>query len=250
MASWLKKLFGGATAIDANRSNPALESAVRKSAETYEQTPLRDLITEAERSDLARELFLEINRICNSTDPNAACRESLAATMLRFAQYQVLVIPPAPEEDPTGLRGQPGISGGLKEHLVELAASAENLRTDLFGIDDTLTFDNTWAIIQALYWKSWWRLETINAVRIAIGDQVIDGDWYRPFMHAACASAEHVYRYNLRLPPAFDDDVAKPVSTAYSIYTDIVVSGAADPDGEWRDYYKNSNIPVPHFETQ
>ena len=248
VASWFRKLFGGGTAIDTNRGNPALNAAVQKSAEIYEQTPLRDLISETERSDLGRELFLEINHICNATDASAVCRESLAETMLRFAQYQVLVIPPPPEEDVSGLRQQPGISGELKAHLVDLAASAENLRTDLFGLEETQSFDNVWTIIQILYWKTWWRLETINSVRIEIGDLISDGDWYKPFMHATCASAEHLYRHNLGLPPAFRADVAKPVSTAYSIYTDIVVSGAKDPDSEWRDYYKDSNIPVPHFD--
>ena len=223
---------------------------MQKSAEIYEQTPLRDLISEVERSDLARDLFLEINRICNASDANAACRESLAATMLKFAQYQVLVIPPSPDDDVSGLRAQPGITGELKGHMVELASRAENLRTDLFGMTGQPTFDNVWEHVQVLYWKQYWRLETINAVRIEIGDRIDSGDWYRPFMHAACVSAEHVYRHTLELPPAFDEDIAKPVSTAYSIYTDIVVSGASDPDGEWRDYHKDSNIPVPHFDSQ
>ena len=246
--SWLKGLMGGRTAIEENRSNPVLQAVVRKSAEIYEQIPLRDFITESEREALARELFLEINRICNATDANSVCRECLAATMLKFAEYQVLVIAPPPEDDPTGLRAQPGISGELKAHVVELSRRAENLRTDLFGMPGDSGFDSIWLQIQANYWKAFWKLETVNAARIELGDQVSAGDWYRPFMHAACASAEHVYRHNLELPPAFAVDVAKPVSTAYSIYTDIVVSGAADPDGEWRDYHKDSNIPVPHFD--
>ena len=81
-----------------------------------------------------------------------------------------------------------------------------------------------------------------------MGDHHAVGDWYRPFMHAACASAEHVYRHTLELSPAFEQDEARSISTAYSTYTDIVVSGAADPDGEWRDYHKNANIPAPHFD--
>lgn len=244
---WLKRLFGGGTAFDDRGRNPALRAAVQKSAEAFEQTPLRELITETEREKLARELFLEINRICNAGINSLACRESLAETMLRFSRYQVLVIPPAPEKDPSGLRGQPGISGELKSHIVELAKRAEHLRTDLFGMEDELNFDNVWREIQALYWKEYWRLESINAARIEIGDHNTDRDWYRPFMHAACATAEHIYRYELEMPPAFEAEVAKPISTAYSIYTDIVVSGASDPDVEWRDYFKDSEIPVPHF---
>jgi hypothetical protein len=248
MISWIKGLFGGRTANEAGRHNPVLAAAVQKSAQIFEETPLRDLISDAEREALARELYLEINRISNANDPSAACRDSLAETMLKFARYQVLVIPPQPEADPSGLRAQPGISGELSQHLVEVARRAENLRTDLYGMSGSATFDNVSERVQALYWKTFWRLESINATRIELGDHILNNDWYLPFKHAACASAEHVYRHLLELPPAFEEDIAKPVSTAYSIYTDIVVSGAADPDSEWRDYYKDSNIPVPHFE--
>lgn len=248
MSNWWKGLFGRSTAIESNRSNPAMQAAVQRSAKIYQDIPLHEFITETERQELARELFLEINRICNAKVPQAVCRQSLAETMLKFSQYQVLVIPPAPQPDPSELRGQPGISGELQSHLVELARRAENLRADLFGITTALTFDSIWQIVQTLYWKSFWRLETINATRIEIGDFNEECDWFKPFMHAACASAEHRYRHNLDLPPAFDPELAKPVSTAYSIYTDIVISGAIDPDGEWRDYYKDSNIPLPHFD--
>jgi hypothetical protein len=225
-----------------------LQAAVQRSAQIYQDIPLHEFIAESERQEMARELFLEINRICNAKDPQATCRESLAETMLRFARYQVLVIPPPPEEDASGLRGQPGISGELHGHLLELARRAENLRTDLFGVTTSLTFDSVWQIVQAMYWKLFWRLETINATRIEIGDHIVSNDWYRPFMHAACASAEHRYRYDLELPPAFDEELAKPVTNAYSIYTDIVISGASDPDGEWRAYHKGSNIPLPRFD--
>lgn len=248
MFDWLKRKINKTTAIDANQSNPALQDAVRNSAEIYDVIPLRKFITKEQREDLARELYLEINSICNARDPIAACRESLAATMLRFARYQVLVIPPEPEDDESGLRDQPGISGELRRHLVEIASDSEMLRTDLFGTTGFTTYENVWKAVQTEFWKIYWRLHTINAARLALGDRVTDRDWFLPFMHAACASAEHVYRHNLGMDPVFDAEVAKPVSTAYSIYTDIVVSGAADPDGEWRDYYKDSNIPVPHFE--
>ena len=248
MFGWLKNRLSGSSAIDNARKNPVLQASVMKSAEIYERIQLRDFIDNERREELARELYREIHHICNAQEPVVECRERLAEAMLEFSQYQVLVIPPLPEEDVSGLRGQPGISGELRAHIVELCARSENLRTDLFGSTDTNSYECVWQNIQANYWIACWRLESINATRIELGDHVADGDWYMPFMHASCASAEHVYRHNLELPPAFAEDIAKPVSTAYSIYTDIVVSGAADPDVEWRDYYKDSNIPLPHFE--
>jgi hypothetical protein len=71
-----------------------------------------------------------------------------------------------------------------------------------------------------------------------------------PFKHAACANYEHIYRREIGLAPAFDEDDASLAPTAYSIFTDIVLSGAKDPVLEWRDYYKDSNIPIPNFDQQ
>ena len=106
--------------MEASRRNPVLHAVVQKSAVIYDEIPLRDFISEETRAELGRELFLEINGICNAAEPVMACRDKLASTMLRFAAYQVLMIPPPPEEDPSGLRGQPGITGELKEKLVQV----------------------------------------------------------------------------------------------------------------------------------
>jgi hypothetical protein len=121
-------LFGARTAVEAGRSNPVLRSVVKKAAVIYDQIPLRDYISEETRFELSRQLFLEINGICNAADPVLACRDKLAKTMLKFASYQVLVIPPAPEEDPSGLRGQPGITGELKARLDQLVQRNDELR--------------------------------------------------------------------------------------------------------------------------
>lgn len=249
MFKWLGKWFGTRTAVQAGREDPLLLASVKKSSIIYSQIPLRDFISDKVRDELARQLYLEINGICSSFDPVAACREKLAATMVKFASYQVLVIPPAPEEDSSGLRAQPGISGDLKTYLVRLAKENTQLRSDLYGMTETLTFVTVWESVLQLYWKTYWVLETLNAVRVGLGDYAENRDWYKPFMHAACANYEHIYRRELELPPAFDDEVANIATTAYSIFTDVVLSGAENPDAEWRDYYKDCNIPVPHFDT-
>jgi hypothetical protein len=53
-------------------------------------------------------------------DPRMAIRERLSELLIHFAELQVLVMEPPPEEDITGLRGMPGITGELKAHLWEL----------------------------------------------------------------------------------------------------------------------------------
>jgi hypothetical protein len=178
------------------------------------------------------------------------CREKLAAKMIKFASYQVLVIPPPPENDPSGLRSQPGITGGLKEHLGRIAETNVDLRSEIHGKTDSPTLDAIWDLVLQAYWQNYWFLETFNSARIELGDYSKDRDWYAPFKHAACANYEHIYRREIGLAPAFDEDNASLASTAYSIFTDIVLSGAKDPDLEWRDYYKDSNIPMPSIDQQ
>ena len=248
MTSRLGKLFRRRTAVQTGRENPTLLSTVDMSSKIYDGIPLKNFIGDGTRAALARELFLEINEICNAFDPVAACREKLGATMLKFASYQVLVIPPAPEADPSDLRAQPGITGELTEHLVQIAENNYELRSQLYGETDAPTFYSVWESVQRSYWQSYWFLETFNAARVELGDYNDEHDWFMPFKHAACANYEHIYRREIELPPAFDEDLASIAPTAYSIFTDIVLSGAEDPELEWRDYYKNSKIPIPSFD--
>ncbi len=248
MSGWLGRLFGARTAVESQRKNPVLASVVQKSAEIYSQIPLRDFLSEEQRAEKARELYLLINRICNSKNPAVACREQYAGAMRQFAAYQVLMIRPAPEEDPSGLRGQPGISGALHEHLVALFEKNDDLRAARFGVSDGGGQTDLWALVQRQYWECYWLLETLNATRVELGDSVADKDWHKPFLHAACVDAEHTYRWNLEMPDAFGEDIARQATTAYSMFTDIVMSGEKDPATEFRSYYRDSGIPMPNFE--
>ncbi len=248
MFNRLRGLLGARTAAESGRANPVRNAVVKESAVIYEQIPLRDFITEETRAELGRQLFLEINAICNAADPVLACRDKLATTMLKFACYQVLVIPPAPEEDPSGLRGQPGITGQLKERLLQIVQKNDVLRTEMYGETELRTFAALWEVLQRSYWKSYWFLATYNAARIEMNDIEKGNDWYRSFMHAACANQEHLYRWELEMPPAFAEDVARAASTAYSVFTDIVLSGEQNPATEWRACHKGFNIPTPTFD--
>ena len=138
---WIGKIFGKDDSGRGGGGESVLDATVKRSARVYEQIPLRDFIDEARRSQLARELFLEVNAICNTIDPVVACRDRFAATVLQLAMFQVLMIPPPPEDDPSGLRGQPGISGQLKEHLAALSLKNDDLRSAVRQHTDAQDFD-------------------------------------------------------------------------------------------------------------
>ena len=248
MTSRLGNFFRRRTAVQSCRQNPVMLTTVDLSSKIFDGIPLKNFVEDDKRGALARELFLEINLICNAHDPIAACRQKLAATMIEFASYQVLVIPPAPEADPSGLRSQPGITGELTEHLVKIAENNSDLRSAFYGATDAATFDSIWEAVQQSYWQSYWFLETFNAARVELGDCKEEHDWFMAFKHAACANHESIYRRENDLPSAFDEELASKAPSAYSIFTDIVLSGSEDPGLEWRDYYRDSNIPVPNFD--
>ena len=245
MLDWLSRLLGRRSAVEERRGNPALVATVQKSAEIYEQIPLKQFIDRDTSDRLARQFYLEINSVCNAADPLMVGREKLAGTMLRFALYQVLTIPSAPAEDSSGLRGLPGISGEFRPHLDVLAQKNISLRSELHDSEHFNGSADLWTIVQAEYWKSYWLLETLNAARIQMSDLIQENDWYRPFMHAACANQENLYRIDLDLPSAFDELIARNAPAAYSIFTDIVISGAQDPLAEWHDYHGDTRVPAP-----
>jgi hypothetical protein len=242
---WINRFFGGRSAVDARRDNPVLAATVQKSAEIYQRLSLHNFIDRELSDQLARQFYIEIDTVCNARDPLTAIREKLAVSMLQFAVYQVLTIPPEPAADVSGLRSCAGISGELTPHIAELARKNIVLRSDLHEAEDFVDSADLWPIVQTQYWKTFWLLETLNAARQELGDVAKKNDWYRPFMHAACANQENLYRVDLDLPSAFDESIARDAPAAYSIFTDIVVSGAEDPMAEWRDYHPDTLIPEP-----
>lgn len=239
----LRRLFTARTAVREIRDNPALKATVSRASEIYTETPLAGLLDDSAKSALSRQLYLELNDICNATEPKAACRDKLVRSMLQFAPLQVVMIPPPPTTDDSGLRALPGITGELRPRLSELIDTDTDLRCGIAADQSGETADAAQQALSRSYWANYWFVETFNAARIELGDNVGVADWYRPFLHAACVSQEHAFRRELNLPPAFDEDVAQVVVTAFSIYTDVVVSGAEDPDREWHAYCERAGVP-------
>lgn len=242
--SLIREFFFARSAAQTARENPVFKASVAKASEIYSRIPLGRFIDEKTKNGLARKLYLELNEICSAREPRSVCREKLVRSMLRFAPLQVLMIPPPPSDDISGLRELPGITGELQARLDELIQSGFFVRTETGSPLQVEGTAGGWSALQRSYWEAYWFLETFNAARLELGDTLGGADWYKPFMHAVCVNQEHIYRRELNLPPAFDEEIAQTVVTAFSIYTDVVISGAEDPDREWHEYCDGMGVSV------
>ncbi len=250
MFDWLRRILGVRSTTEVHRENPLLRKAVKKSAIFLRDSPLRSLIGDADCESLARDYYLELNRVCNARDPKETCREKFATTMLRFALYQVLILEPPPSEDKSGMLGLPGITGELAEYARSLSLKSIALRSDLYDVAGYDGKQDLASVIRVEYWKCYWLLESLNEIRKQLSDTTSPDDWFVPFMHAVCASQENLYRIDLELPSAFSEIHANTAPIAYSIFTDIVISGAADPLGEWLDYHAGTSLSPPGTKAQ
>jgi hypothetical protein len=242
---WLGRQFGSRSAVESRQENPVLLATVRAAAAAYDEIPLRDYIDAETSERMARDFYLDINSLCNARSPKVAGREKLVQAVLRNALYQVLLIPPSPAPDDSGLREMAGISGELTGKVEELAIRNMALRA---GIHESPLYRDDVdlnQLIQAEYWTSLWHLRTYDAARRELGDAPAENDWLQPFIHGACANQENLYRIDVEMPSAFDESIAREAPTAYSIFTDIVISGAPDPLAEWLDYHKGTLVPIP-----
>jgi hypothetical protein len=91
-------------------------------------------------------------------------------------------------------------------------------------------------LVILLYQRGYWFAHTLNAARVALGDYNSDpkSDWFRPFLHAMCCWYESEYRKLLQLPPAIPGDDFQVAAMAYLGFSNIVLSGVADPLATWR----------------
>ncbi|HSD68659.1 MAG TPA: hypothetical protein VLB07_03850 [Woeseiaceae bacterium] len=249
MLKWLGKVFGSDTAVAAARRNPAFLAAVDTSAQVFHELPEKVHLDETARRRQARQLYLELHEAFNATSPVAGLRQKIAEAMLQHALFQVLIVPPAPEPDASGLRGLPGITGALMQRLDDVARFNSELHAALYEDSNDNPGLPVEVLLRRAHAASAWRVRSFDAVRRELGD-VTRGrdDWYRPFLFAACANQESRYRRDLDMPSAFEPGLAATAPVAYSLFTDIVLSGAKDPLAEWIDYHCDAGIPMPRFD--
>lgn len=221
--------------------NPVLRAAMIRSNLAFDSTGMTEFSDET-KDALSQQLLERVYQIVLSDDQVATCRQHFTDAVLELSIYQVLVLPPYPEEDDTGLRGTQGISGELKPLLLEVAQVNEHIKEEVYGAVAEPTYDDVWNTVLFRYWRSWWFAETFNACRKELGDYNLDKnrDWYKPFLHANCVFYEGQYRDELDLEPALGIDKFDLVPIMYSTFTQSVLGGAKYPDLHWREHYSKA----------
>ena len=201
------------------------------------------------KEELAERLVREVGEVVTARHPVMANREKLASYVLEMAKYQVLILPSAaePEEDVTGLRGRPGVTGELKAHLKEIAEKDKDIKEIAQEIARSLDNPTAQDLYEAClfkYWVAGSMAHVFHCTRIALGDHhpSPEKDWYRPFVAAMCAWEEQNFREVIGLPDVLaSQDVYGPIaSLKYSTFLNFVMSGAKHPNLEWEQHYKRT----------
>ena len=188
---------------------------------------------------IAEKMREEVIKVATSPDARMANRERLVSCVMELAQFQVLIIDPPPAEDPTGLRGQPGITGELKAHLLELAQKDKKLREFMHAFPTPKNAEDAWNTMWGQYRivVAWAYVHQM--LRFAFDDvnHAEEKDWFKPFVAAECAWQEYQYRELLDMPPALEGGESEvwKIALKMSFFSQCVLEGARLPDLEWRE---------------
>jgi len=237
-ARWVLKRLG---------KNPVYSAAINFIRETLSDTSrgLGKHASQKFKEELAERMLREVGEVLASQDPLLANRERLTGYVLQMAKYQVLILPSVeePEDDVSGLRGRPGITGELKGHLGEIAERDREIKELAWSLG-THTDQDLFDACLFRYWVAWFMTHVFMCTRIALGDNhpSSEKDWFRPFVAAMCAWEEHNYREAIGLPDvlATQDSYGSVAALKYSTFLNIVMSGAKYPNFEWDEHYKRA----------
>lgn len=156
-------------------------------------------IKEETELKLTQNIMSEVLEVITANDQILANREKLSGCVANMTRYQVLILPPLgdQESDPTELVGKPGISGELREHLVELAQKDERLKKVFYDADLTkLSKQDIFDTCLFRYWIQHLWVSVFHDIRMQLQDYHtnVDKDWFKPFVAAMCAWQEYLYR--------------------------------------------------------
>lgn len=173
-------------------------------------------------------------------NPRSRCRYLLVDQTLARAKLEVLLMESAPGKNLTGFVGTQGITGKLHAHIDDIFRVDEELR-DMAGLPlAEVEWQTANDVAVVLMWKSYWISSVFNVARVALGDSAVDDarDWYKPFFHAACVSAEYFARQKCGMPSAISDDRNGIIALAYHTFMEFALGDEQYPLSAWRNHYR------------
>lgn len=190
-----------------------------------------DFQNESVKKNIKKSREIQIAEFLKHPTVFLGVRDRLVSNVVQMAQFYVVAMPPAPEHDPTGLRGETGITGELQAHICQIYAASPliDLRylenpSELELIELTHLYSN----ISCLFSTSW------NYVRLKL-EGINKPDWYKDFVKIQCAYEEDYFRKLLGLPSLLERDHVwgDMAPLLFSTFQFIAASGVSDPYKEW-----------------
>jgi hypothetical protein len=192
-----------------------------------------DFVHESVKKNISKSYNNDIKEFRKHSSVFMGVRNRLVASTMQMARFYVLTIPPAPDTDPTGLRGEVGISGELRPHLQKIFEREPPIALD-FLPDAT---DSELLELVQLYSNLAWLFSTSwNYVRLKL-EGLKENDWYKPFVRIQCAWEEDNFRKALGLPSILEahHEWGAMAPILFSTFQFIVASGANEPYTCWLD---------------
>jgi hypothetical protein len=186
--------------------------------------------------------------LSNPEGRELAVRMRTIEHILGCADFQVLVIEPAPADDPTGLRAVEGITGALKAHLPAIVEQDDSLRAYVESFrnrsdDAEQAGEQTplWDIVLMRYFVLHFYMSTFNCVRVQLGDYNRDRkrDWFKPALTSSCIFAEANYRKRLGLSSALPQADADMRLLMHSTWANRAQEGHADLRSAWSESWRD-----------
>jgi hypothetical protein len=182
-----------------------------------------------QKQELRQTVHAVVRDLLAAADPVIALRHKLVDAVYSFAQAQVLVLDK--DEQRQEFLETPYLSGALKPRIAELVRSIDGLKE---ALDAAQALDAAFSPVDLCSYHQALNLmwaNSLNVVRIALGDHDPAQDWFQPFVLSQLIACEDRYRQQLKMPSLLPHEYDGIV---YGGFFKHVLDGAGNPYVTWQ----------------
>lgn len=214
------------------------------------KTYIGKFLSNESKEKLTVEIMVKVARVLMADDPIMENRIYLCNWVSHMAQFGVLVMPLAPNKDYTGLRGKPGITGELRNHLLKLAEKDKYLNKFVWSSTVDLSVgtyeENLFEMYLLQSCIGEVNVHIANLLRCWLGDYHTDKekDWFEKFLEIEFAWYESIYRNTIGLDDVLEIQSGMGVLAAlkYSVFKDLILNGEQYPNYNWESKFKQVEL--------